>query len=339
MTDIFMDGFDQYGTGAASLVRMRQISNYLVATNGGYNSPNASCTTPSWGSAPTGPYCFATTYDSNAPGSTWGLKYNFTAGSYPTTVFFSFRFALDALPASGAITIFEVVSSTSQKMGYVQVTPTGVMNFYDGNNSLVISSVTPVFTAKQFYFLELQLNTTTFTFQIRINDPYATNPPALSGTYLNVYTAIGGLWFLDISNFIMSGINMYIDDLYIRDGSGTINNSWMGDRKVLWVPMTKDTTSETWTPPTNETFAIANMPSDAVTISAIQLSQPFWTNTGTASEKGTFIGPLKASTDGVSHTLSTTQTTRFDIFNLDPDTTLALTPASLLRCGFKITFS
>jgi hypothetical protein len=228
MSAIFMDGFDHYGAGTISTTNM---------LDGTYsNVQNLACTVPPWGLARTGQYCLRHT----GYGPT-GLFYTLPT---PGAAFYtSFGFAVDAL-AMGYARIAEWRDSGSNVLFYLQYTPTGALELLDGSTGTVYGITSgPVIVPQNWHFFEMSINTSTGVFILRVDDATATNTPVLSITNSGITGTIAIMaWLTNFSALAQ------IDDLFIRDGGGSVNNSFLGDRRVATLFANQDTTTQGWTP-------------------------------------------------------------------------------------------
>ena len=232
MTTLFMDGFDHYGTGAQSTAQLQ---------DGPYsNAGNRICGFPSWGPARTGNSCLV--------GS--GIFEANTTRVLPaaqTNLFVSFGWAIDILSGPNLAAIIGFSDSSGSLKAYLQPTDTGALNLYRSDGTLLAGTSGPVIVTQNWHFFELNLNTSTGVFTLRVDDASATNTPVLTITD----TSLTG-WSIGILDLLYAPgnntIQVYMDDLFVRNASGSVNNSWLGDRRVATLFPDADTTTAGWTP-------------------------------------------------------------------------------------------
>jgi len=232
MTTLFMDGFDHYGTGLQSQAQM---------LDGPYsNLGSVTCGVPSWGPARTGNYCLLGSGIS-------GNQLTRVLPSVQTNLFVSFGWATQTL-AGGSAAPIAFCNSSGTVECYIVPTATGVMDLYLGNGTLLGSTSGPAVVTQNWHFFEMNLNTSTGVFTLRIDDSTGSNTPILTVTnsaLTGFSIGIIQLLYAPVNN---AGIYCYLDDLFVRNGSGTINNSWLGDRRVATLFPDANTTTNGWTP-------------------------------------------------------------------------------------------
>jgi hypothetical protein len=213
----------------------------------------------------------------------------------------------------------------------IRATPTGTVLAHSGTRVLAINTLYHVET--QFYihategYVEIRINGTTWARLEGVNTMQSGGSDTLA--FMPVYagntTSIG-----------------YLDNLYVYDGTGDTNNTWLGERNVYtlkpsadtgdagWVPSTGTTGYtildnvpatadyvEAASPGTTSTFDITDLPSTEISIVGIQTSIRA-AKTGTAVTKVT-ANPVGAP--AVEHELTQDQFLLFSqIDELDPDT-------------------
>lgn len=350
MSDIYMDGFDHYSSSNAGLLIQSpfwtDVNTY--STSG---SPSTFIGVPSWGPANTGPYCLVSGFGAPSNLKTHAVQCKLAATT--STVYVSLYFAMDALPPNNYSTWilgFNQTGLSSNPAMAIGVTTDGrLIIALQGQNDNSIFTSAPVLTAQQFHLIEVCWDgTSNQTITIRVDDPLLNKPaPALVATTSAIpiqYVQVMPQYKVTttsppaVYNAAAPG-GTYVDDFYIRDTSGTINTGWQGDRRILWCPVTVDTTSDSWTTPATASFSTPVMPSNSVIVSAIQFNQPLWTASGTATEVGKLIGPLGASASGSSHTVTTVKTIFSDIYNIDPDTSRQVDTATIVNNQLSINLS
>jgi hypothetical protein len=235
MTALLLDGFDHYGTGTAG-------QNNMLDGVWSAIMPSQYPGVPTWGAARTGNYCLVYTTD--------GITGNgrIVIPGSPAVMFASFGFALDFLPPGTAFNICDFRNGLNVVQYYLQINPTGSLSLVTGGGTVVASTSGPVIRAQTWHFIELSMNYTTNTFTLRVDDTQATNTPAMTVTGLTSSTN-SFLAFSTNANYGTQAYpQRYYDDLFIRDNTSTVNNSWLGDRRVALLMANADTATAGWTP-------------------------------------------------------------------------------------------
>jgi len=90
--------------------------------------------------------------------------------------------------------------------------------------------------------------------------------------------------------------------------------------------------------PGPSSFRLTRMPVGVTTIrSVMAVTRAYKTDAGTAKMKTTFVGPAGATTDGTEYSMTVNATYRTDVFELDPDTSGPITPATVLQARLRYT--
>ena len=234
MTALILEGFDHYGTGSASIANMLDG---VWATN-----VNMVVNTPSWGTARTGTGCLQLPQGSSTP---WTAS--IVVPGSPATMYVSLGFATDYLPPGSLHNICEFRDTGNNVMHYVCVNPTGSVSLYTGSGTLLGTTSGPVIRAQTWHFIEMKMDYTGGQFIMRVDDTQATNTPAMTVTVSG--TTNGFFAFKTYSNQFATGYpNFWFDDLFIRNSAGTVNNSWLGDRRISAIYAAADTTTAGWSP-------------------------------------------------------------------------------------------
>jgi hypothetical protein len=229
MTALYMDGFDHYGTGSASATNM-------VAGSWAYSN-FATCATPPWGAARTGTYCLR-----NSGASPSGNRYALpTPGAH---FFVSFGYAVDTLGIVGQPWPVMFRTNSLGIVLYLNVLPNGQIQVLNSASTQIAITNGPAITAESWNLFEMEINTGSNLFTLRINDATGAATPIISVTDASITGTIALVGFLEGS----SGGVANIDDVFIRDGSGSVNNGFLGDRRVATVFADADTTTQGWTP-------------------------------------------------------------------------------------------
>ena len=238
----------------------------------------------------------------------------------------------------------------------IRVNTSGTIAAYRGTTLLGTS--TNSLGASQWYYIELKVltNNTTGTVEVKVN---------------------GSTWLSLTSQDTQPGTNAYhnavrigtvnatsrFDDMYILDGSGSANNDFLGNRKVValdadgagaatdWTPsagsnyqnvddgdeVDEDTTyNETSTDADDDLYTYDNLPGVTSSVDGVQITAETRVTAGSMDlsnliRSGTTIYPGSADT-----ITSTSYVTSTRIEEEDPDTAAAWTPSGVDAAQFGI---
>lgn len=234
MTAILMDGFNHYGAEAVGTANM---------SLGAYAAVNqVRPSTPTWG-ARTGQYSLMI----GGVGGAVGLQY---AVPTPGTHFFqSFGYAESTFstvfgPLSA--TIAEFRDGSGVLLFDLQHTPTGALQVRGPTGTVLGITSGPVITIENWHFFEMEVNTSAHTFILRVDDAAAALSPILSVSNAAITGTIALFGYLTSSRG--GAPDHGLADLFLRDANGSVNNSWLGDRRVATLLSNADTTTAGWTP-------------------------------------------------------------------------------------------
>ena len=228
MTALYMDGFDHYSD---SLTNMSDAG-WSITNIGGHIHLGP----PQWGPARTGPSCVY--IDQFASGICQIRK---ALASSTTNLFVSFGFAMSSLPG-GTVSMFKVLDGGANVLYTVSVTATGAINITNGAG-VNATTAGPVIVPQNWHFIEMQFNTAG-NFVLRVDDALGTDAPVLQTALAGGTIALFDLLYGTPSSTWNAGI----DDLFVRDSSGSINNAFLGDRRIAAIYPNNDTTDAGWTP-------------------------------------------------------------------------------------------
>lgn len=261
MSALFMDGFDHYGSGARSIVNML-AGPYASISN------TSACGVPSWGASRTGTGCLKN------GGNEQGLNRRVLPAA-KTHLFVSFGLAVDSLfntpnqTQYNAISFLDNASATIFILGW---TTTGAIHLLDGSNNVLGTTSGPVIRPEDWQFLEMEVNTSAHTFKLRVDDPTGTDTPVLDITNAAITGSMYSLGLLPIFTNSDLAVGCFMDDLFVRDSSGSINNGWLGDRRVATLYANADTAEAGWTPTYYKKFGsgILNLATVETGLSGVQ---------------------------------------------------------------------
>ncbi len=237
MTSLFLDGFDHYGLGQVGAENM--LDGAWAEIQFGSTNYDTGPNVPPWGSR-TGLYALK--------GNQFNQAYRYVLPAAKTRIFMSFGWATDGLPSAdfqNLIVQFCNASNVVYAKLWCQADGSAVIT--DGSNTVLGSTQGPVFVSRSWHFLEMDFDPTGGKFTLRVDDSTGTGTAAIAATGLTyTYATVGQLRFINPVGG--SAKNMWMDDLFIRDTAGTVNNSWLGDRRVACLFANADTTTSGWTP-------------------------------------------------------------------------------------------
>lgn len=233
MSALYMDGFDHYGTGAAGAANMLEGS--WVETQG---DADRGPRTPVFG-ARTGTYALS--------GSGIGTgEYRYVLPSTKTLVYMSMGFACDALPSANLKNqICSFHDNANVVLGTLWLQSTGAVVLTNAGGGVLASSQGPVIVSRNWHFLEMKFNQSGGAYTLRIDDPSGTDTPVINATGLSFANPVAQIT-------ILSGVGggggtiTWADDFFVRDGSGSVNNDFLGDRRVATLLADGDTTTAGW---------------------------------------------------------------------------------------------
>ncbi len=246
MTALYMDSFDHYGVLPPFLAPNANYPalNNMSSAGWSFTTPYSSVfgiDTPAWGPARTGPYAFM------RGRVTTGVYTQTVTRSFPTPLtnfFLSISIAVDALPTTDPAGVLYFRNSGGTELYRLNLMPNGSLQMYNSSTSTVIATTSgSVVVPQTWYFLEMQVNTAG-NWVLRVDDATGTDTPALQGALAGGTPAIIGLGGTNTA----STINMWFDDFFLRDTNGSVNNSWLGDRRIATMYPSADTADAGWTP-------------------------------------------------------------------------------------------
>lgn len=240
MTALYMDGFDHYGFGGIGRGNMLDGSWAQVGGSG-----DAGPAIPPWG-ARTGLFC----YDFNGNSAPGFIRYVLPGNR--DKLFISFGFSVDGLPSgnlNNQIITFRDGSNAVMACLFLQSTGDIVLTNGDFNTSTILASTQgPVIRSRTWQLLELEFDQGGGNFILRVDDATGTDTPAINANSLSFSNPVAQLGFGGLQGGLTQYTRQYMDDLFIRDDNGSINNSWLGDRRVAALYVNADTATSGWTP-------------------------------------------------------------------------------------------
>ncbi len=256
------------------------------------------------------------------------------------------------------------------------ISPSNIMSFFEGSNSGVNIRVNVSGTISayrdntllgtsagslgsgQWYYIELKVftNNSTGTVEVKVN----------GSTWLSLTsqdTQPGSNAWHDAVRFGQLNVVSRFDDMYVLDGSGSANNDFLGNRKVValdpdgagvatdWTPsagsnyqnvddgdeVDEDTTyNETSTNADDDLYTYDDLPGVTASVDGVQITSEARVTAGSMDlsnliRTGTTIYPGSADT-----VTSTSYVTSTRVEEQDPDTAAAWTPAGVNGAQFGI---
>ena len=109
----------------------------------------------------------------------------------------------------------------------LRVLPNGSLYIEDSTGATVTTSAGPVLTGEAWMFVEVSIDSSAGNFIVRVNDAAGTGTPLFNATSSNMIGTIALIGFGEQT----AGAPCWIDDVFIRDTSGSTNNGFLGDRR------------------------------------------------------------------------------------------------------------
>lgn len=334
---LHMDGFDSYATA--------DLTKKYNSTTGGVTI-NASS-----GRRSSGALVFG--------GGTGTLK-KVLASTYSTLVV-GFAFSPTSFHASNNI-FFHFYEGATQHI-YLKIDASNKIAVYRGGGTL-LGTATNALSSGTFVHLDIKVNIhdSTGSFVLKIN----------GGTEINlssIDTRNGGTGVIDTVYFGDPGTfaqAFTADDFSICDTSGSTNNNHLGDCRIDTIYPTSDGNYSQFTPSTGTThytlvdetapntsdyndgatvgdrdsYGMGNLSAlTSQTIYGVQVNAAILKDDAGAKSAATFVRSSSTNGDGASVGLGTSQVYLSQIFELDPNGSIAWTESSInaMEAGVKVT--
>lgn len=216
----FSDSFDHYATAQVGQKWTALLDGITwvgtINATGGRNSTQS----------------FRATYANN--NSSGGYLRQTLSSISGTTAVFGFGFRIDALPGAASRTPLVSILDGGTEQVSIDINPAGTLSLYRGSAAgTLLGTSSTALSINTYYYVELKVvvHATTGTYEIRLN---GTN--ILSGTGANTAGSGVAQWTgVQIGrNYSGAGAATIqdFDDLYVCDGSGTVNNDFLGPIRV-----------------------------------------------------------------------------------------------------------
>lgn len=232
-----------------------------------------------------GSYCYGVS------NSAYGGYFDFTASN---EIYLQSAIRFSEFPTSEMV-FFKWCAVAGVTLGTLTVTTSGIVKAYTGDSSTLVGTGTIALPVNVYRLIEMRLKidnssgviTTKIDSVQDINFSGDTQPgddTTISRVYLTCTSA-------------MNYNNLYFDDVFINDTTGSYNNSWPNNVKIVLLQPTADGTTKNWTCSTgtthysmvNETsgtatdyiftassdtvdeFVVENLPAEATAVRAIRV--------------------------------------------------------------------
>jgi hypothetical protein len=205
-------------------------------------------------------------------------------------MFASFGFAVDFLPAGSAINICEFRNASNAMQHYLTLNANGSVTLYNSSGTALGTTSGTVIRASTWHFLELKMDYTGSQFTLRVDDAQAINTPVLTVSS-GIASSANGFFVMSfgLDSRWASYPQAYWDDLFIRNSSGTVNNTWLGDRRITLLQPAADTALTGWTANYYQeigtgVLALATLPTNTTT--PVNQNASLYVGTATALDTG-----------------------------------------------------
>ena len=351
MALLWCDSFDHYGT----LARL---------TDGVYAEVASPVILSNTGSR-TGTYCI--NQRGNAFNSALQTNFRRVFGGAKTVVGIGGAFFYPAMPlANNGQRIFQFMDTTNTTQISICLQSTGIIEVFRGDFVASLGATsTPAVTANAYQHIECMVlfSQTVGTVEIRVNgvtvlsltgkDTCQTALVESSQVY------IGGGFPSGAGSFGSS----FIDDIFAWDDTGSYNNTFIGDRRVITLFPDSNTATADWTAvgaatgyecideanPNDDTdyissatvgnvsqFGLQNLPAGISIVSAVvMVERARKTEAGTANTKVSVVSGASAAA-GADKPLTEIYTYRQDVFATNPATAAPFTAAEVNALQFKV---
>lgn len=341
MALLWCDGFDHYGTSTTKM-----LDGVYAELSG---SPSLSTGNPRTGTT------------SLLMGQTVVRR---ILGGAKTTVGLGGAFYFTALPSlNGAHRIYEFRDAANASQVTLGINTTGTISAFRGNlgGTLLGTTAAPALTANSYQHIEAVVffSQTVGTVEVRVNGVTVLSLSAID-------TCASSL--VECSQVVVGGGNIglsshYLDDVFCYDETGSYNNTFIGDRRVLTLFPNANTATADWTPvgaatgyecideasPNDDTdyitaattglvsqFGLQNLPSGISVVNAVvMVERARKTEAGTANTKVSIVSGASTSV-GADKPLTEVYTYRQDVFQVDPASAAPFTPAEVDALQFKV---
>lgn len=269
MSNVWVDAFAHYGVGTLSTsVRDNLLADgYADAPASSFNS----IALLPWDADGTDFYYYAKGASSGT------LRLALAAGA-TDPIIVSAYYAVDSLPAANGLGyVIGFLDGSNVLLAKLVLESTGKLSLYDKNSTLLVSTSSPVITPENATHLEMKLTQSTGAFALKVGGTQVINATGLTLTGSGATQQLG----------ILSGGNsgsaadQYISHLIVRDTNGSVNNDFVGDRRVAACFVNSDDDAhQGWTPRYRLRFGIGVLDNTANSNSAVTAASSTSTDLG-----------------------------------------------------------
>lgn len=258
-----------------------------------------------------------------------------------------FAFNINVLPSdSTSLALCQILDEDNNPAATLTVMPTGALQLRAGGRVSPVTkqSAAEVIMPGSYQHFECEFGDGTC--EVRINGVTVLNSVDTGVTLGFAQVMLGGC--LGFPKIGAGTLIMLLDDAFARDGSGAINNSWIGDQKVYTRMPDEDGAEHGWTPSTGSTaweildnvppvdsqyinatdigdrtsVGFAAFPGEIVAISGVYTASRIWkTDAGNAKVAVDVISGA-SETAHANHPISTAPRWYGDMFETNPATSL-----------------
>lgn len=228
MTALYMDGFNHYGTDVSKML------------DGAWAQVNGKLGVPVFG-ARTGAFAFGSV--TNSIGGRFVLR------ATETEVFLSMGLGAEELPPfNNRQQVVSFKNASNIRIATLYLQSTGVLALLGNDDTTVLAQTQgPVIVAGNWHFLEMDFDQAGGNFTLRVDDASASDTPAITATGLSLGSDdIAQLEFLTVTSLSLAQV--WMADLLLRNTDGSVNNSWLGDRRIATLLVDADTPTMGWIP-------------------------------------------------------------------------------------------
>lgn len=224
MSLIWADGFDHWGSTDNALNCYARVGNLINAA----------------GTPRTGPYC--------ASGN-WAR----ILSAAKDEIYVGIAFRLEGLPGvvyNNVLVGLNYNSANTPSGGYISANNQRGLQLCTGGDTVLLSSPNNIWAQGLWNYLEVYFKTNgagTKKIEVRLNGTTVMKSddlPAMTGgpiTSIGFHSAFGG------------SVTQYLDDFWINDTAGAINNGFIGDRRMRTLLANADALPQQWLPNTGTT--------------------------------------------------------------------------------------
>lgn len=294
-------------------------------------------------------------------------------GGAKTTVGVAGAFYYVTLPALNArCKVFDFRDAANAVQITIVVQSTGTISAYRGTGAgtLLGTSASPVVSAETYQHIEAVVffSQTVGTIEVRVNGVTVLSLSGIDTVFTSLVecsqVSIGGV--TDISPSTSGTPQTDIDDIFCYDDTGSFNNSFIGDRRVITLYPNANTIQADWTPvgaasgyecidevsPDGDTtyitastpgspgpiseFGITNLPAGISAISGVVvIGMARKTEAGIADTQWSVISGA-SETAGTVRQMTEIYTYRQDVFETDPASAAPFTPSEVDALLIKV---